>query len=467
MGSWFPTCDHIGPAVGHRAIVARSGLGVLIQLIAKLWVLGEEAVASLLGLGHHVPPRGRRLILPFSELATRLALPEPAPGATEISGNVAGFHVHVDGTPEAVFISLDGRGHIPPWFRLEPMARMVSDDDERLTTHDRFFDELFTVSGPPIETAALLNGRARTLLSSLLGTSVINGVIRWRTTASYGRALEQNVQRVLELGKALSWVSDEMLKRLGENVVQDPNPFVRLYNLEVLVRHHRDAPETEEALGRALEDAVSRNAYFAARTLGGELGREYMKRFVLIGERDTDRIAAYEELLEHEGWETVLPLLESGALGTSRAVARRAMAWLEERGTDDDLLHVLGRATPKTPHADVVVQTVANKLGAAIEPHLLELLANPVFADAGPAHLAAVRALENFGSPIALATLREVAVASTGSALPVRKAARRAIAAIETRKSAQSGTLALVGAEEADGAVSIAAPTGALSEPEE
>ena len=70
-------------------------------------------------------------------------------------------------------------------------AALPSDADERIITQDRFFDELFSVFGPPIETAALLNGRATATEEDM--RTIAAPVLRHRIMLSYHAEAEDLV----------------------------------------------------------------------------------------------------------------------------------------------------------------------------------------------------------------------------------------------------------------------------------
>lgn len=435
------------------------GILLLVALVVASYVAGHRPT---------LPAPKTPSSLALDAVAEHLALPPPALGATALSGRVNGFVLRVEGSPDATHIFVDGPERIPDWLRITPVARYERrPDEERAPTGDRYFDSLFAVCGPEREVAALMDESTRATMTRLLGVEVDSGTLHFRTTAHDPRMLRIAVDRVVELATSFADPASRALDRVHTNALADGNPLVRRNLLDLLVKRFLSEPRTRETLTRALEDPFARNAFLAARALGNEAARTYLKRFVIVGERNEERIDAFEELLAHEPWDEIAPLLEAAALGSSREMARRATEWLLEQGTPVVFTRLLDRITPSTPHFDLVVRAAVRASGSELERSLLFLLQRS-YGDIHAANVmtVAVYALGRAGTATCLPWLDAIASGHDPAFAAARKGARRSSAAIRRRLRANAGALAVVEGEEA-GALSVTvAETGAVSLPE-
>lgn len=425
------------------------------MIVASYFAVGRPALP--------VPTRTSSLAL--DDVAEHLALPPPALGSTSLAGRVHGFALTVEGTADETHIVVEGADRIPAWLRIAPVARYERrEGDERAPTGDRIFDSLFVVCGPEREVAALMQEQTRNTMTRLLGAEVDGGRIHFRTTAHDPRMLRIAIDRVVEVARAFADPTQYEARRIHDHAIEDGNPLVRRNLLDLLIKRAPDDPRTEETLTRALEDPFARNAFLAARTLDNDAARTYLKRFVIVGERNEERIDAFEALLAHEPWDELAPLLEAAALGSSREMARRASEWLLEHGTPVVFTRLLDRLTPSTPHSDLVVRAAVRAEGSELERSLLFLLQRCYGEPAAAALMtSAVHALGRVGTATCLPWLESIASGHDPAFTAPRKAARRSSAAIRRRLREHAGALALVEAPEA-GALSVAAAgTGAMS----
>lgn len=433
----------------------------------ELFLLVAMTVAGYFAVGRPaLPARAGPSPLALDEVAEHLALPAPSRGATKLVGQVHGFTLTVEGHSDAARIFLESDERIPKWLRIAPAARYrARADDERVTTGDRYFDSLFAVCGPKAEVAALMSSSTRETLTRLLGTEVEDGTIHFRTTGHDSRMLLIAIDRVVELARVFADSNGYELDRVHEGALGDSHPLVRRHLLALLLQRHRGEDRTVETLTRALEDPVARNAFLAARALDNEDGRNYLKRFVIIGERNEERVEAFEQLLAHEPWDELSPLLETAALASSREMARRATEWLLEHGTPVVFTRLLDRLTPSTAHSDLVIRAATLARGSELERSLLALLQR-FYGDMSTAGTmaAAVTALEEIGTAMSMPWLESLASGADPAFSEPRRAAKKAISAIRTRARAHAGALALVDEGDTAGALSVAsAGTGAMS----
>ena len=307
---------------------------------------------------------------------------------------------------------------------------------------DRAFDDTFFIQGPARLVFALLDAETRRLIIEVKEKS-------WFTiTASELRSVvlgDDKIAGVLPLlldlrKRFLGQIA--VLHRLVDNATEDPEPGVRLQNLLLLIRELSSNPETDRAFRKACLDPVPRIRLLAARQLGAD-GRGVLLKLA-EGEEEDDISAKAFAILERElPFERVSAIL---GLALRRRRLLTARACLEALGRRraasgvDLLTKVLERE-----HGELAL-AAAQALGAtgspAAEPPLLQALER----EDADVRVAAANALGRIGSAAAVPPLKEAAERS-GIDRELRRAARQAIAEIQSRVHGAPGQLSLAGAE--------------------
>ena len=359
-----------------------------------------------------------------------------------------------------IVVSIPG----PPDFhavniRREPLIRL----GREIEIGDPWFDSTFFIEGPARLVFTLLDGETRRLLTEVNNESrleISNGVLRAEDTSD--EKLPHVLPLLVEAGRRLARPLDA-LGRLSENACSDPKPGVRLSNLLLLVRELPGHPWTVEALRTACADPSPGIRLRAAQELGAE-GRGVL--FELAEGLQDDACSAHAVL--HLAGELTCERTQSilfNALRGRRIHTARVCLDALGRSGDDAAVDALAKVMA-IEQGDLAL-AAALALGAtgspAAEPPLIEAL------ERGQASLrvAAATALGRVGSADAVLPLKQ---ASEGSwlDLELRRAARQAIAEIQSRlQGASPGQLSLAGTEA--GQLSLA-PAGAgqlsLAQPE-
>ncbi|MFP5286560.1 MAG: HEAT repeat domain-containing protein [Thermoanaerobaculia bacterium] len=320
-----------------------------------------------------------------------------------------------------------------------------------------YFDSELFVDGPAKLVLALLDAETRRMLlevKSKYGLEISAGEIK--TVLSRDEDVPDVLPLLLEIRERFA-PQVEIPRRLTENARQDPEPGVRLQNLLLLIRELPDAPETVGALREACLDPVPEIRLRAARELGEE-GRGVLFELAESLLNDEVSAEAVSALAGELPFERVNAILDRAL---SRRRGRTARACLEAigRGGDAAAVEVLTQVLERE-HGELAPMA-AWALGAtgspAAEPPLIQVLER----DDENLRIAAANALGRVGSVAAVLPLKELADRFLlGES---RKAARQAIAEIQSRvQGASPGQLSLAGAEA--GQLSLASdPAGRLS----
>jgi HEAT repeat protein len=318
------------------------------------------------------------------------------------------------------------------------------------------FDGIFFIGGPPNLVFALLDAETRRLLFhvSLDGKlDISRGELRLVQMSD--EKVPYALPLLLEIGRRFAQPMD-IPRRLAENA-QDPIRWVRLQNLRLLIREFPDDPSTAEALRKACSDPSPEIRLLAAREVGAEVRGIFLE---LAESLEDDAVSAealsiLEPELSFERTKTIL----NRAL--SQRKLRTACVCLEAIGRGRDPAAVDVRAQVLEDGHGELSPTAAWALGAtgspAAEPPLIAILQR----EGDAVRVAAANALGRVGSAAAVLPLHRMADPYLLG--KVRRAARQAVAEIQSRvQGASPGQLSLAGAEA--GQLSLAeAEAGQLS----
>jgi|SRR6185369_6432005 len=347
----------------------------------------------------------------------------------------------------------------PPGFAVVRIRRAQAKpaDTSRIEVGDELFDRTFQASGPLWLIRALFNAEVRSLLLRLNAESrleIDGGELRSEMPETQ---LTGMLPSFLQAGRLLAQPVD-ILRRLAENAHLDPEPGVRLQNLRLLALSHAREAETAEALRIACADESPAVRILAARELGAE-GREVLRE---LAEAPTDDAASAEavSLLGRD-----LPIERTRAI-LGRALhnqrVQTARACLEALGgstAGEDIFRLSEVMAHEKSELAAVAATALGSTGSPAAEELL-ILALPR-AEPADLQVAAANALARIGTAVAVLPLKELAERTARPT--IRKAARRAIAEIQSRlQGASPGQLSLAVTEA--GQLSLApAEAGQLS----
>jgi HEAT repeat protein len=320
---------------------------------------------------------------------------------------------------------------------------------------DELFDRAFYVSGPLWLIHALFDAEARRLLLRANGwcrLEIAGGELRAEMPEAH---LTNLLPYFLEIGRHLAQHLD-IPRRLRENALRDPEAGVRLQSLRLLIRDHRMDPETAEVLRTACADASPEIRLRAAKELGAE-GREILLELAESTLGDT--LSA----------EAVSSLGRDLAIERARAILGRVLH-SDHVQTARACLEALGGSTA-AENIDTLAQVMAGEqcelaaaaaLGSTGSPAAEPPLILALQEDPEELQVAAANALARVGTATAVLPLKEV-VERISYYPEARKAARQAIAEIQSRlQGASPGQLSLAGTEA--GQLSLApAEAGQLS----
>jgi hypothetical protein len=354
--------------------------------------------------------------------------------------------------------------------RREPLVRW----GREIEIGDKAFDEMFFIEGPPRLVLALLDAETRRLLiqaNTVSRLEISNGTLRAENMAD--RMVPYVLPLLLNIAHRFVQPMD-VLRRLTENATRDPEPGVRLQNLSLLIRELPDNPWTVEALRTACSDKNLEVRLLAARNLGAE-GRGVLLDLAESLEDDAVSAKAVAALGRELPLERTRALLSNALRRRCLQSARTCLEALGQNGNAEDVdllakVMELEQGELATAAAQALGGT-GRGLSARAEPPLILALQREQPADL---RAAAAQALGRIGSVAAVLPLKEAAESSWLD-LDLRRAARQAIAEIQSRLSGASpGQLSLASSEagqlslaqDGDGRLSLAIdPAGQLSLP--
>ncbi|HWN43608.1 MAG TPA: HEAT repeat domain-containing protein [Thermoanaerobaculia bacterium] len=335
-------------------------------------------------------------------------------------------------------------GPVPPDFqsvKIRPEAMFQL--GREIEIGDRYFDDTFFIEGPARLVFALLDGETRRLLAAVKEKG------RLEIASGELRAVLSGDDKVAEVLPLLLEVRQRfappinVLQRLVENATEDPDPGVRLQNLLLLIRELSWSPETDGALRKACSDPVLEIRLRAARQLGAEAHGVLLE---LAENLEEDAVSAEAlSILERElPFERVNAILGLAMRRRRLQTARVCLEAIGRRGAAagvDLLVKVMEREHGElAPAAAKALGEIGNP---AAEPSLIQALQR----DDADVRVAAANALGRVGSAATVLPLKEAAERSRLD-LELRRAARQAIAEIQSRlQGASPGQLSLAGAE--------------------
>jgi len=356
--------------------------------------------------------------------------------------------VMVDGMPEGLALSLEGKG----FYKGAP--------EKELSIGDEKFDAAVYVQGPPALVRAVLDARTRHDLLVMLEQSLVVDAGRVRLLPSYlakdpvteqRPTTAQVVALVLEWARRLSW-PDDAAARLAANARQEPIPEVRLWNLLTLAREYPEDAATAAALRAALTDGDAEIRLRAAMMLGPE-ATEILLRMARDEKGEDEQAARAIAALDDRLAPDEVHALLSRALRARRPQTARACIALVGRRGGTEALPVLSRIL--AIEKGDLAEAAAHALGASGQVAAEAALVAALHHERAFVCKAAAEALGRVGSLAAVVALKDMEAHTHPSEVEVRRAAREAVAAIQARTGGGSpGQLSLAGGEA--GQVSIA-----------
>jgi HEAT repeat protein len=324
---------------------------------------------------------------------------------------------------------------------------------------DAAFDAEAWVLGTPEFARAVLDAGTRNELRTLLGgairvaglpitlpavVTVVDGDLKAEIPARDGgnrpEVLAGALRTLLEIARKLQRPAD-IPGRLAENMRSEPEWEVRLQNLRLLAEAFPRHPRTREVLKRGCEDEREEVQLAAGLALGGEEGRRTLME-IATREWSSDACAARAV----GGLGDALPparaqAILSHALRTRRT--RTAQACLDALGLagGPGVVELLAKVLA-IENGDLGI-AAARALGASRAEEAEVPLLRALVRAPGQVREAAAEALGRAGSARAVLPLKEVAASSAASAA-LRRAARQAVAEIQSRlQGASPGQLSL------------------------
>jgi hypothetical protein len=317
------------------------------------------------------------------------------------------------------------------------------------TTGDEAFDRAFEVHGPDAALRAVLDARTRALVQRVMGASqrpaitIAKGELRLEVPAGGTReSLASGLRAALDLAPRLVR-PDDVPAGLARNARGDPQAGVRLRCLQALIREFPDHPATRDALA-AVRDDRSDEVRLGVGLALGPAGLDFVREIIQAEDPDDGCAARAVVALGSDLPVTrALEMLRHALRRRRLRTAEACLVWLGWHG-GADAVEPLAKVLA-IEHGDLAV-AAARALGAgglpAAEPSLIHALASAI---AG-VRVAAAEGLESLGSAAAVWPLKEAAARHPGD-FALRRAARQAIAAIQSRLTGTPGQLSLAGGE--------------------
>ena len=357
-------------------------------------------------------------------------------------------------------IRVDGPDRLPAWLHIVPQREGQPELPNAIETQDTFIDSAFCVAGRPRPTAALLRQSVRADLLALRSVRVQNGTIESRCATSRLTHLERWLDRVLNLAHQLADVPEALDAALFSVLDEDPNPYVRLNALLLLVEPITDSAMRANALQRGLADPDPWVRCTAA--VQSEDGLAELRG--LAGGYDLPediRLRAFNELFKRQPGAALVDLLIPAAAGPVGRLSRRALGWAFAYGGIDALKAII--QTPRIPIQGFrsALELARRHMVRDVAPTLVNVLGWDWASD--ERRLAAIRGLGILGGPDAIPALKQIQQYDP----TLGGFAREAVLAIQSRDQKRlAGALSVVGEDGGQLAV-VEAGTLGLADDEE
>jgi hypothetical protein len=334
---------------------------------------------------------------------------------------------------------------------------------------DPGFDARVEVRGQPIEVAALLGVRVRSLVLDLMSSGHLKVELR---NVSWGPRdarvhtcgdLAARVRQVIDLARLLRLRPDDIPRRLAENALQDPVLAVRVHNLSMLLDSYPKADSARQTAETSLGSEAPLLRLRAARFLGTPDATAVLR--VLLRAPEVDHKIRLEAM---ESLANVLPAIDLPPLLGEFVVAKppdRAMCIAAIRAIGrrklEESISTLLEAAPDAD--DETMEALADAMGALGDPSAERVLLPRLESKVEPTRLAVIRALGHVGTAAAVEPLLPLAKGVLHSA-ELKSAVREAIERIQERLGgAEEGQLSIAEISDQQGALSLPAGEGDLS----
>lgn len=345
-----------------------------------------------------------------------------------------------------------------------------SDRELGINTGDVGFDKKIMVKGDTAELAGLLDEKTRCVVEKV--TLELKGSVSKRRIEVLIPGICIDSSRLKEATSAVRDLAQRLVRsdldtpgRLAKNALEDSNPNVRLFNLNVLADHFLRSEELKTTAVTALDDEDFDIRLFAAR-YARDKGRAVLNELVRSNETPSVvRVNAIKTMVEVSFRKDAIPILRnllevSGPDWLCRLAAVEGLAQI----SDNESTPLIGRQIETGPAE--LDKGVARALGVLdhddCEALLLRLLEN----EADEVRIEAAVSLGKIGSIAAVEPL--LTHATEGSAGALRKAASGAIDQIQSRLGeVNPGGLSLASDESSSGGLSLSTEEGQLAMVEE
>lgn len=337
---------------------------------------------------------------------------------------------------------------------------------------DPVFDEAAFVRGAPALIRALFDAETRAILRPLLrGTLHVEGPAGSRTFERLRVSVSNDELRIdvrsSPFDNTDKWLPailplaieaagrlqrpDDLARRIADNIRHEPLETVRLANLHTLASEFSRHEAARTALKAALQDRSPAVRLEAALSLGPE-GRRVLLDLVSSDAPDGVAARAIDALGAECPVDLAIARLGRARAGAQLATAVACLALLGRPGSPPAAVAELAAALAAADErlARAAAQALGRTGAADAETPLIAALEHA----SGDVRVAAADALGLLGSPLAVVPLREAA-ADRLIDLPLRRAARQAVAAIQSRVTGASpGQISL--ADDNAGQISLA-----------
>jgi hypothetical protein len=329
-------------------------------------------------------------------------------------------------------------------------------------TGDELFDAKVHVRGEEVEVLARLGEATRRALRSVLPerkATVESGALtlEWSGIVTEASTFVSAVRELTQVARLLCLDEGGVPAALARNAVSDSNAQVRLRNLDVLCRKYPRSETARTAAERALNDPDRHIRLRAAQFLPGETAGAVLSALVRSPGNPSMRAEALRDLARKCEYAEISATVQVALDSAEEELQQEAVKVIARAG-DHAKVDALGAlaATASSPLAETLAEALGRLGGSGAEEALLHLLAH----QSDRVRCQAAQALGAVGTVRAVEPLLPLTRRLLEGDL--RQAAREAVRRIQSRLGAvEAGRLAVV--EDQGGAVSLAAPVGAVA----